>query len=90
MMIGDIGYNDLYYPSIEKLELLKNGSIVNGDVYIRSSTMEQYYPVTAQFMFAVLLLLLSIVMINVLLGFAVDDVGVCIFTVILNTIKNVC
>ena len=81
MMIGDIGYKDLY-PSTEKLALVRNGSIVNGDVYIKSAAMEQYYPITAQIMFAVLLLLLSIVMINLLTGFAVDDVGVCIFSVI--------
>ena len=73
-MIGDVGYNDLYYPFRESLTKVSNHSgyyaIVNTHV------KPQYFPITAQLMTSLLLILLSTVMINLLLGLAVADVQV--------------
>ena len=85
MMIGDIGYDDLYYPFREEIAP-KNFTIVgtNGTVLslhmdgadITTHVKAQYYPVTAQIMVTLLIFLLSIVIINLLQGLAVSDVQV--------------
>ena len=86
MMTGEIDYANLYYPTREEITLKRNKSVFHPNDTLLFSNLDgadistfpksQYFPITAQMMVALLVLLLSIVIINLLLGIAVQDVQV--------------
>ena len=78
MMTGDIAYDSLYYPIREEITIQHpNRTFSNVDgADISTFPKSQYFPMTAQMMVALLILLLSIVILNLLLGIAVSDVQV--------------
>ena len=89
MMTGELEYNDLYYPTSEKLDLngtyvimhhFKNDSYGNvskaklRDVNISEETISQIFPFTPHILLALFVALVSIVIMNLLFGIAVSDV----------------
>lgn len=77
MMTGELEYNDLYYPTSEKIELnmtmANNASgIVQGE--IQEETRSMLFPFTPHLLIALFLALVSIVIMNLLFGIAVSDV----------------
>ena len=89
MMTGELEYNDLYYPTSEKLDLNgtyvilhhpKNDSDGNvtkaklRDVNISEKTISQIFPFTPHILLALFVALVSIVIMNLLFGIAVSDV----------------
>merc|ERR1712018_1071138 len=88
-MTGELEYNDLYYPTSEKLDFngtyvilhhLKHDSDGNvtkaklGDVNISEETISMLFPFTPHLLLALFLALVSIVIMNLLFGIAVSDV----------------
>ena len=76
-MTGELEYNDLYYPTSEKIELnmttADNASgIVQG--VIQEETRSMLFPFTPHLLLALFLALVSIVIMNLLFGIAVSDV----------------
>ena len=74
MMLGEIEYDDLYYPQrlMAKLSDLKNHS----HFHIEEETVEQFFPVSAQILVAAFILFVSIIIMNLLFGLAVADIQV--------------
>ena len=74
MMLGEINYEDLYYPNDQTFNFtnFKNngtglGTVEEKDVY-------QNFPVTAQFTIILFTLVFCLVIMNLLVGIAVSDI----------------
>lgn len=67
MMLGEINYQDLYYPQTEKLNNITG--------VIEGVTENQQFPGTAQMIVICFVLIFSIVIMNLLVGLAVSDIS---------------
>ena len=70
MMLGEINYQDLYYP---KKQIL-NFTDTEGPIEIEDGFVYQQFPGTAQMMIILFVLIFSIVIMNLLVGLAVSDI----------------
>ena len=66
MMSGELNYEDLFY-SVKKRD-------ENGEV--QTDVKNMLYPVTAHILFGAFVLIITIVMMNLLVGLAVSDIQV--------------
>ena len=82
-MLGELEYDELYYPKDQVINLNLSGGVINssslggnitGD--IDEITKSQYFPVTAHVLVFFFVVLVSIVIMNLLFGLAVTDVQV--------------
>ena len=72
MMLGEFDYNDLYYP---QKEFINTTTINNTNVTEIVSVSEgQVFPVTAQLLVFIFIFLVSIILMNLLVGLAVSDI----------------
>jgi hypothetical protein len=76
MMLGELEYDDLYYPQDQTINLTINGSFASGT--IDQETKSQFFPFTAHILVTVFVLLVSIIIMNLLFGLAVTDIQVLI------------
>ena len=74
MMLGELEYDDLYYPENHTINLNINGSVANGT--LEEHVISQYFPFTAHLLVTFFILLVSIVIMNLLFGLAVTDIQV--------------
>ena len=74
MMLGELEYDELYYPQNRTFNLLLNGT--HGIGKIEEETVSQYFPFTAHILVTVFVLLVSIIIMNLLFGLAVTDIQV--------------
>ena len=72
MMLGEINYTDLYYPTDQNLTFTFNGTVGAGEI----SEVEafQHFPGTAHFILVVFILVFCLVIMNLLVGLAVSDI----------------
>ena len=70
MMLGEVDYEALYYP---EQAILKMNNITH-KTEIVSETVGQILPVTAQFLVFLFIFLVSIILMNLLVGLAVSDI----------------
>ena len=72
MMLGEINYTDLYYPSDQNLTFTFNGTVGAGEI----SEVEayQHFPGSAQFIIVIFILVFCLVIMNLLVGLAVSDI----------------
>ena len=71
-MLGEFDYNDLYYP---QKEFINTTTINNTNVTeIVSKSEGQVFPVTAQLLVFIFIFLVSIILMNLLVGLAVSDI----------------
>lgn len=76
MMLGEIEYEDLYYPEEKRVSLSQRSEDghINGTVY--EDTLPQYYPFTAHVLVTGFVIFVSIIIMNLLFGLAVADIQV--------------
>jgi len=74
MMLGELEYDELYYPQDQYISLRFNDSFVRGK--IEMETVKQYFPFTAHILVTLFILLVSIIIMNLLFGLAVTDIQV--------------
>ena len=74
MMLGEIEYEDLYYPDNLKLNLTLNGKLGTGD--IEEEIESQSFKGSAQFMVILFVILASMIIMNLLIGLAVSNIQV--------------
>ena len=69
MMLGEIGYNDLYFPTDLRINMTNSntGKIEEDPVY-------QHFPVTAHLTIVLFILVFCLVIMNLLVGLAVSDI----------------
>ena len=71
MMMGEIEYNDLYYPDKTFI------TFTNATHAVEDSDPEiNFFPMTAHMVLTIFILIVSIVIMNLLFGMAVSDVQV--------------
>ena len=82
-MLGELEYNELYYPKDQVISLNLSSGIINGSTLggivtgsIEEMTKSQFFPVTAHLLVLFFVVLVSIVIMNLLFGLAVTDVQV--------------
>ena len=98
MTVGDLGYSDFYYPIREEIVPRRNITIHFANESITLPDMKHadiathvkapYYPITAQMMLTILMIMLSVLIFNLLLGLAVSDVQVFDFLISNKTKKH--
>ena len=71
MMLGEINYQDLYYPKKQVL----NFTDTEGPIEIEDGFVYQQFPGTAQMMIILFVLVFSFVIMNLLVGLAVSDIN---------------
>ena len=74
MMLGELEYDDLYYPQKKTLNLTIDNTIGYGEIV--EETQSQFFPFTAHILVTVFILLVSIIIMNLLFGLAVTDIQV--------------
>ena len=74
MMLGEIEYEDLYYPDNLKLNLTLNRTLGTGD--IEEEIESQSFKGSAQFMVILFVILASMIIMNLLIGLAVSNIQV--------------
>ena len=74
MMLGELEYDELYYPQNKTLHLILNGT--HGSGTLEEETVSQFFPVTAHILVTIFVLLVSIIIMNLLFGLAVTDIQV--------------
>ena len=74
MMLGEIEYEDLYYPDNLKLNLTLNSTQGTGD--IEEEIESQSFKGSAQFMVILFVILASMIIMNLLIGLAVSNIQV--------------
>ena len=74
MMLGELEYEDLYYPQTNTINL----TIINNTVVgsIDEDVEHQYFPFTAHLIVLLFIIFVSIIVMNLLFGLAVTDVQV--------------
>ena len=72
MMLGEINYQDLYYPSDQRFNFTITNESGLGNV--TEKTAYQNFPVTAQFTLSLFILVFCLVIMNLLVGIAVSDI----------------
>ena len=87
MMLGELEYDELFYPKDQMINLKLSDGMINGSHFggaisgkIDEVTKSQYFPVTAHIVMLLFVVLVSIVIMNLLFGLAVTDVQVNIFS----------
>jgi len=70
MMLGEINYQDLYYPKKQFLN----------ETRIEDDVLDQQFPGMAQFMIILFLVVFSLVIMNLLVGLAVSDINTLLKT----------
>jgi len=73
MMLGEIDYEDLYYPQKQFLKGPIHDTL-NQSIPILSDTENQTFPVTAHLLVFLFIFLVSIILMNLLVGLAVSDI----------------
>ncbi len=81
-MLGELEYDELYYPQNKTLNLEFNGT--HGSGTIEEETVSQYFPFTAHILVTVFVLLVSIIIMNLLFGLAVTDIQVRIHRIVID------
>ena len=85
MMIGELNFDDLYYPEKMIIKPNKTKSLINignvelpdlRDADIETSPKPAFYPGTSIALILIFILLVPIVALNLLVGLAVNDVKV--------------
>jgi len=69
-MSGEVDYQDLFYSSDGESEKFKTWG--------RGAEMDLFHPVTAHFLYAAFVIIISIVLMNLLVGLAVSDIQVSV------------
>jgi len=69
MMLGEVEYEDLYYPEGQNFNLSLNGTTT-----IISENLGQQFPVTTHLFVLLFIFLVSIIVMNLLVGLAVSDI----------------
>ena len=72
MMLGEINYNDLYYPSDQQIRFNLTNSSGLGE--ITEEPVFQHFPVTAHLTLILFILVFCLVIMNLLVGIAVSDI----------------
>ena len=73
-MLGELEYEDLYYPPRNIINLTISDNRVVGE--IEDDVKVQYFPFTAHIIVLFFILFVSIIVMNLLFGLAVTDVQV--------------
>lgn len=76
MMLGELEYEDIYYPEKNTINLTITNNTVIGD--IEQGVKEQFFPFTAHVVLLIFIIFVSIIVMNLLFGLAVADVQVSI------------
>ena len=85
MMVGELNFDDLYYPEKMIIKPNKTKSLINisnvelpdlRDADIETSPKPAFYPGTSILLILIFILLVPIVALNLLVGLAVNDVKV--------------
>ena len=76
MMLGEIEYEDLYYPDNLKLNLTLNRDQTQGTGDIEEEIESQSFKGSAQFMVILFVILASMIIMNLLIGLAVSNIQV--------------
>ena len=74
MMLGELEYDELYYPQKQTLNLTIDDTVAYGEIV--QETQSQFFPFTAHILVTVFILLVSIIIMNLLFGLAVTDIQV--------------
>ena len=74
MMLGELEYEDIYYPEKNTINLTISNNTVIGD--IEQGVKEQFFPFTAHVVLLIFIIFVSIIVMNLLFGLAVADVQV--------------
>ena len=72
MMLGEINYNDLYFPSNQELNFTLTNNTGKGE--ISEEPVYQHFPVTAHLTLILFILVFCLVIANLLVGLAVSDI----------------
>ena len=85
MMLGELNFDDLYYPEKMIIKPNRTKSLINisnvelpdlTDADIETSPRPAFYPATSIALLFIFILLVPIVALNLLVGLAVNDVKV--------------
>ena len=74
MMLGELEYEDIYYPERNTINLTITNNTVVGE--IQDGVKAQYFPFTAHMVLLTFIIFVSIIVMNLLFGLAVSDVQV--------------
>lgn len=74
MMLGELEYEDIYFPQRNTINLTIINNTVIGD--IQDDVKAQFFPFTAHAVLLTFVIFVSIVVMNLLFGLAVSDVQV--------------
>ena len=73
-MLGELEYEDLYYPERNIIKANINGTTITGEIV--EGVKHQYFPFTAHVIVLLFVVFISIIVMNLLFGLAVTDVQV--------------
>ena len=74
MMLGELEYEDIYYPQKDTINLTIHNNTISG--VIEDGFKTQYFPFTAHVVLLTFIIFVSIIVMNLLFGLAVTDVQV--------------
>ena len=72
MMVGEINYNDLYFPSIQEFRFNLTNNTGTGE--ISEEPVYQHFPVTAHLTLILFIPVFCLVIANLMVGLAVSDI----------------
>ena len=77
MMLGELEYEDIYYPPRDTINLAIINNTIVGDIEDGVKTI--YFPFTAHIALLIFVIFVSIILMNLLFGLAVADVQVRLY-----------